>query len=810
MGTLPPLSLIARLPALLLWCLLGFVCMFCTGPAHGADAPLVAVPGAASAPGELYLDVSVNGRSAGAVMRFVQTGTGLRASAADLLTVGIDPALGANARQEEYDLKDVVGLRYTFDAGTQSVTLDADDTVRTPFVVQTRATRAFGAGSATPGAVLNYELYARLGAGAQGSVLTEARWFNGNGVFSTTALANISSANRKALRYDSSWTSADPATLTSVQVGDFISRSLPWSRSIRMGGVEWRKNFDLRPDMLTYPVPELKGSAVVPGSVALYVNQMKQYSGAVPDGPFVLNQVAGLNGAGVATVVTRDALGRDVATSIPLYIDTRLLAAGYDDAAAGAGFIRRGYGERSFAYAPQPAVTGSLRHGWSDSVTVEAHAEASRDVINAGAGLLVRAGQLGVVNAALAVSRAGASVDAGGSRSGAQASVGYQYLSPRFAIDVQSTRASAHLADLGTLEGTPIVRANDRATLNMALSTAQNISVSYVGLRQGSAAPARIAALAWGMQIARGVSVNVNAFRDLDNASARGMSATFSFALPGRMGASASAGSQSGVSSHALSLARAGEVAVSPSWNVQQGGQSGSQYVQAQAQYTGSTAQYSGQLQHDGGATHAALGMSGSIVAMNDRILPARQTGAAFALVSTGLPNVRVLQENRAIGRTDSRGDLLVPDLVPYAINRLGIDPDELPAEAMVAASTMEVVPQRLSGVLATLPVTRYDGATVIVVDAAGKPLPSGAAVVFGSGDAPSIVGYDGVVFVEHVKAHNTLTLRWVPEQDGAGVDSTRARQQRCVATFNYDSATHAPGAALPPVTCQPEKDPVP
>ncbi|MDQ2820320.1 MAG: fimbria/pilus outer membrane usher protein [Pseudomonadota bacterium] len=803
MGTLPSLSLTARLPALFLVYLVGFLA---AGLAQGADAPLLAVPNAATAPGELYLDVNVNGRSAGAVMRFMQTGSSLRASAADLLTLGIDPALGANARQDEYDLNAVNGLRYRFDAATQSVTLDADDTVRTPFVVETRPARSFGTGSATPGAVLNYELYSRLGSGAQGSVLSEARWFNGSGVFSSTALATISSANRKALRYDTSWTYADPATLTSVQAGDFISRSVPWSRSIRMGGIEWRKNFDLRPDMLTYPVPELKGSAVVPSSVALYVNQMKQYSGAVPDGPFVLNQVAGLNGAGLATVVTRDALGRDVATSIPLYIDTRLLAAGFDDAAFGAGFVRRGYGERSFAYAPQLAVTGSLRHGWSDSVTLEAHAEASAEVANGGAGVLVRFGQLGVLNAALAVSRAFGTVHA----RGAQASVGYQYLAPRFAIDIQSMRASAQHTDLGTLEGTPIARANDRATVNMAMSAAQNVSLSYVGVRQGTATrnAARIAAVAWGMQIARGVSLNVNAFRDLDNARARGMSATLSIALPGRMGASASAGSQSGAKSHALSLARAGEVAVSPTWSIQQGGQAGSQYAQAQVQYTGSTAQYSGQLQRDGGAVHAALGMSGSIVAMNDRVLPARQTGAAFALVSTGLPNVMVLQENRAIGRTDSRGDLLVPDLVPYAVNRLGIDPDELPAEAMVAISTMEVVPQRLSGVLATLPVTRYDGATVTVVDAAGKPLPSGAAVAFGSGDAPSIVGYDGMVFVAHVKAHNTLTLQWMPELEAGAANAARA--QRCTATFNYDSATHAPGAALPPVLCQPEKEATP
>ena len=40
--------------------------------------------------------------------------------------------------------------------------------------------------------------------------------------------------------------------------------SLPWSRSMRLGGIQWRKNFALRPDLLTYPVASVRGTAVVP------------------------------------------------------------------------------------------------------------------------------------------------------------------------------------------------------------------------------------------------------------------------------------------------------------------------------------------------------------------------------------------------------------------------------------------------------------------------------------------------------------------------------------------------------------------
>ena len=758
-----------------------------------ADQPLPA-PGALGSE-DLYLEVKLNGRSTGAVVHFTQRAgtTSLRASFDDLRTLGIDPLLSGNARQADYDLDGLRGLRYVYDAQAQSIDLQVQDTARTPFVVETRPLRALGPGSASPGAVLNYDLYSRFGATAQTSALTELRLFNDRGVFSSTALATVQGERRSVLRFDTSWSRADPETLTSVQVGDFISRSVPWSRSIRMGGVEWRKNFDLRPDVLTYPVPQIGGSAVVPSSVALYVNQMQQYAGAVPDGPFVLNQVTGLNGAGQATLVTRDAVGREVATSVPLYIDTRLLAPGYDDYALGAGLVRRNYGYRSFTYAPQPAVTGSLRRGLSDTLTLEAHAEGSTRVINGGAGLLARIGNLGVVNAALAGSRAGGSI----AGSGFQASAGYQYLSPLWAVDAQSTRASAGYADLGSHEGTPVVRANDRFTLHGALSTGQNISFSYVGLRLGATPMTRIAALAYSFQLTRTANLNLNAYRDLDHPRTHGLQATLSFTLAGRMGASATVGSQGGASARTLSLSRAGEVAASPGWSIQQGAQGGNTSTQAQGQYVSSTAQYSASIQRDNGSSQGSLGMTGSIVAMNGRVLPARQTGSAFALVSTGMPNVTVLQENRPIGRTDRQGDLLVPDLVPYAINRLGIDADELPAEAQVDKSTMEVVPQRLAGVVARLNIERYEGATVKLVDRAGQPVPSGAAVTFGSGDAPTIAGYDGIVFIAHVKPANALTVQWSDGASGAAAS--------CSANFPYDPNTSPAGAMLGPVVCQPK-----
>ncbi|MET5013105.1 fimbrial biogenesis outer membrane usher protein, partial [Burkholderia pseudomallei] len=77
-------------------------------------------------------------------------------------------------------------------------------------------------------------------------------------------------------RYDTSWSMSDPTSLTTTQFGDTISSSLAWTRSRRVAGLQWRSNFALRPDLVSFPVPALAGTAVVPSTVDLFVNGVRQ------------------------------------------------------------------------------------------------------------------------------------------------------------------------------------------------------------------------------------------------------------------------------------------------------------------------------------------------------------------------------------------------------------------------------------------------------------------------------------------------------------------------------------------------------
>ena len=753
------------------------------GQAMADEAP--AVPAA----GELYLEVSLNGDALGVVARFTRSPSGgLRTTAPDLRELGLDPAkLGVHADPAaDIDLDAIPGLSYTWDNARQSIALRLADALRTPVQLNARPARAAEPGSASPGLLLNYDIDAQFGTTSRVAAISELRAFGASGVFSTSGVATLHGARRGYLRHESSWSWADPVALSSLQVGDLVNRSLSWTRSLRMAGLEWRKNFELRPDLVTYPVAGMLGSAVVPSSVSLYVNGMRQFSAEVPDGPFALNGITGLNGAGQATVVTRDALGRELATTLPLYIDTRLLAPGLSDYALALGLPRREFGVRSFAYADSPVGSASLRHGLNDALTLEAHGEAGRGLANAGAGALLRMGQWGVAHGALAVS-------GGAGERGAQVSVGYQYLSARWSVDAQSTRADAGFADIGTREGTPVGRANDRLNLSLVLPGGQNLNASYIGYRPPAGPGARLASLAYALRLGDHAFLSVNAYQDLRDRQTRGVTATLSLGWSGRTGASIGTGSRSGERSWNASIGRAADPGGGIGWSAQDAGQGAGRdaqrFSQAQVNYLGRTGQLNARAQRGGDARTAAVGATGSLVAMDGVVLAARQVGRSFALVSTGLPGVPVLQENRMVGHTDAAGRFLVPDLVPYADNLLAIDTAELPIDANVRTSSQQVVPQRLAGVVVRFTVERYVAATVLVHGADGRPVPLGT-VVEVEGGAATVVGHDGVVFIDGARADNRLLLR---APDGP-----------CALSFSFNPAAGAALGAIGPLACIP------
>nr|WED69264.1 hypothetical protein PJ912_04250 [Pectobacterium colocasium] len=160
--------------------------------------------------------------------------------------------------------------------------------------------------------------------------------FSPYGTLSNTGIYYFTSGNSASQqdgyqRFDTYWRYNDNERMITYQVGDLISNSLTWSNSVRMGGLRVARNFGLRPDIVTYPMLQYTGTAAVPSTLDLFINGYKANSTSLNAGPFTLTNTPYLNGAGEATVITTDAQGRQISTTIPFYVSNALLREGLSD-----------------------------------------------------------------------------------------------------------------------------------------------------------------------------------------------------------------------------------------------------------------------------------------------------------------------------------------------------------------------------------------------------------------------------------------------------------------------------------------------
>ena len=195
--------------------------------------------------------------------------------------------------------------------------------------------------------------------------------------------------------------------MLSYRAGDVITAGFAWTRPIRMGGAQMQRNFGLRPDLVTLPLPAARGSAAVPSTADIYINNVKTFSQDVNAGPYLLNNLPAITGSGTARVILRDSSGHTTESVLPFYVSANLLAPGMFDYSVEAGLPRLSYGTTGDSYLGTPLVSGSARYGAFDWLTIMGHAEGGAGLMNASVGAVIRTGSFGVATVAGAASRTG-------------------------------------------------------------------------------------------------------------------------------------------------------------------------------------------------------------------------------------------------------------------------------------------------------------------------------------------------------------------------------------------------------------------
>lgn len=696
----------------------------------------------------LELELFVNGMRSGIIAAVAKQGARFRLRTDDMRRAGLQ----LQTAEEALFVDSLEGVRADYDAPRQQLHL----TVSPEYLPNQRIGRTakkFEPAKYDLGALLNYDVYVSGGekAPTQASLWHEIRVFGPVGAISTTGALRSGRAGNY-VRFDTYWRWSDEQSMTTVEAGDIITRSLPWAPAVRLGGLQVSRDFSVRPDVVTYPLPEFAGSAALPSAVELVVGGQRVSGAEVNPGPFAIDTLPPVNGYGEANLIVTDMHGRSVATTMPFYVSSALLRPGLTDYAVAAGAFRRNYGIRNFDYGGV-AASASARHGVTDSVTLEVRAEVADDMRLAGGGGVVKLGHFGVLSASY--SRSFRKEADGG-----ELTVGYDFQTRGFSIGLRHSRRDSDYTDLGLLDrgGHDGWERLTAATASLSLGHAGTLGIGYFDLEQEQGRDARLANIAWALPLWGESRLHASLSRDFVDRSWSG-ALTLSVALGGGTFAAGVAQNADGRTGLRADYSRAAPIEGGIGWNASAVSEDGaSPYWRGDMTWRMQPVQLRAGAYGRGDVT-GWFGASGSLVFMDDAVFAANRVADAFAVVSTnGEPGIPVRYENQLIGTTNERGQLLIPSASAYYPARYDIDTLALPANVKAPVVSQQVAVAAGSGHIIRFPVEHMTAARATISTVAGEPLPAGSAATV-NGTVATYVGWDGLLFIEQVAAENRVEV---------------------------------------------------
>ena len=120
----------------------------------------------------------------------------------------------------------------------------------------------------------------------------------------------------------------DRDTLTRLTLGDAIVSDGLLAGAANVLGVQYAKNFEIDPYLVTYPLQTLAGTTSVPSTAYVYVNGQLVRTVQLQPGPFNLQNVPVASGNSNTQVVIRNAFGQTQALQAPFYFGSNQLKQG--------------------------------------------------------------------------------------------------------------------------------------------------------------------------------------------------------------------------------------------------------------------------------------------------------------------------------------------------------------------------------------------------------------------------------------------------------------------------------------------------
>ncbi len=730
----------------------------------------------------LFLNISINSNASEDLVAVKQSKDGklyIRSSALKTLRLKMDKHIPDN---QWVCINDLNGIQFKYIENEQSLNLKVPSNMLTGYSVDLSGQQITSPNllkmKPLNAAILNYSLYNTITNDENVFSGTAEGIFNSAiGNFSSGVLYNGSNENsyshEKWVRLESKWQYVDPEKIRIYTLGDFISNSPDWGSSVRLAGFQWSSAYSQRGDIVTSALPQFSGSAALPSTLDLYVNQQKIYSGLVPSGPFDIKQLPFISGNEV-TLVTTDATGQQSITKKPYYFSSKILAKGINEFSVDVGVPRYNYGLYSNDYDDATFASGAIRYGYSNSLTLSGGAEASTDGLsNLGTGFAKNILGIGVINADIAASQYK-------DENGYSALLGLEgRISKNISFNTSYRKVFDNYFDLARVSQVRYLKENQinpesqnylnysaladeifRAGINYNFYAGYGVYLGYNQIKYSDNSYKLLSTNLSG-SLDKNWGFYASAYKDYENHKDYGVYFALRYTPSSKVNAITSVSSDSGSLRYRQEIFGLSEPQIgSFGWGgyVERDQDTHENNASIYASYRARAAYLTGRYNRIGDNNQIALSATGSLVAAAGRVFAANEIGDGYAVVTNAGPQSQIINGGVNLGETDKSGRFLIPSLMPYQVNHIYLDPSYLPLNWNVKSTDQKTVVGYRQGTLVDFGAHQVISGLVKLVDQKNSPLKPGYTVRI-NGQQNGMVGYDGEVFIPNLLKQNKLEV---------------------------------------------------
>ena len=724
-----------------------------------------------------FYAIKVNGQDMGMGQILNSEPTAYFATAEDLNAWGLKQANTVPIRFKGgiyYPLNDVKGFKSKYDQAEQALLLEFDPSAFRPTIV-TNQVESNAPSPPESGAYANYDLYgtsnnSALSNQTQLNGQFEANIFNRLGAGFTsfsgqniyTDIQNGSNATR-LIRLETNWIRNFPEEKKSLKFGDSTGRSGVWGRPVKFAGFQFGSNFTTQPGFVTIPLPAFAGTAALPSTTEIYINGLKQSSQTITPGPFQLNNIPFITGAGEATMVIKDMLGRQQIITQPFYATPGLLRPGIEDYTVEMGFIRNNFGIDNASYG-KPIAIWTRRIGFSNKLTTELRAEMLPAQQTAGMALTY------ILPVPVALTTA-AAVSNSASGSGNFLLLGLDHQS---FMGINFGARSQFTSNNFTQIGSAVSGQSKQYSATVGVPTKMgSFGVSYNYFKNANPLRAESITASYSKVLGKKMSLNISATTSLSGPSNSMLNAYFSYPLDDGILLSSNFSQQQGKVDGSLMAQKNPPQGLGPQWGFRTLAGGG----QGQREAAGITLQtdygmYTFDAGRNAGQTSYTISANGSAEYIDSRMYLSKRLYDSFAVAHIpGYPNIPVYLNGQIAARTDSQGYAILPGLMSYQKSNIRIDTDNLPLEAQIEKTEAEVVPHYHSGVRLKFSVDLTVGALVKLIAQSSEPLPNGTVLHIEGNPEEFQVALQGEAYLVGLAKKNRVKATWYGQSCDVEVD---------------------------------------